>query len=383
MVRRRRGREVDHGAHRRARQSRLRLRRRSSRSVHRNADEPHDRRDLHDQGRPARLCRAHRHHRQCAHARQGHPARVPPGRGRRLQHLEAAPLGAAHQESRLLQEGQHHQRARQRAGQDRHQRRGEEKSTGEFSVGVGFSTTDGPLADIGIHERNLLGRGQDLRLDTIVALRDAAGRSQLHRALFPRPQSGGGLRHLRRSTATTRPSPGSASSRSAARLRAGYQITEELRQTLTYTLRQDRIYNIQRRRLALHPASRPALRNTSAVGQSLLYDKRDSRHGPDRRAITTQLGTDFAGLGGDVRLSSASASPAAITIRSRRTTCCQRHGRGRPHLRASVRPCGIEDRFFVGGDNLRGFQTGGIGPRDVDHARRARRQDLLCRLGLA
>jgi outer membrane protein insertion porin family len=24
----------------------------------------------------------------------------------------------------------------------------------------------------------------------------------------------------------------------------------------------------------------------------------------------------------------------------------------------------IEDRFFVGGDNLRGFQTGGIGPRD-------------------
>ena len=25
----------------------------------------------------------------------------------------------------------------------------------------------------------------------------------------------------------------------------------------------------------------------------------------------------------------------------------------------------IEDRFFVGGDNLRGFATGGIGPRDL------------------
>jgi outer membrane protein insertion porin family len=25
----------------------------------------------------------------------------------------------------------------------------------------------------------------------------------------------------------------------------------------------------------------------------------------------------------------------------------------------------IEDRFFVGGDNLRGFKVGGIGPRDV------------------
>ena len=27
-------------------------------------------------------------------------------------------------------------------------------------------------------------------------------------------------------------------------------------------------------------------------------------------------------------------------------------------------PVAIEDRFYVGGDNLRGFATGGIGPRD-------------------
>ncbi len=35
-------------------------------------------------------------------------------------------------------------------------------------------------------------------------------------------------------------------------LRGGYQITEALRQTLTYTLRQDRIYNISAHHLALH-----------------------------------------------------------------------------------------------------------------------------------
>src|SRR5690348_6177272 len=32
----------------------------------------------------------------------------------------------------------------------------EEQSTGDFTFGVGFSTTDGPLVDAGIHERNLL-----------------------------------------------------------------------------------------------------------------------------------------------------------------------------------------------------------------------------------
>jgi outer membrane protein insertion porin family len=41
----------------------------------------------------------------------------------------------------------------------------EEKSTGELSFGVGFSSLDGPLANVGIRERNLLGRGQDLNFN--------------------------------------------------------------------------------------------------------------------------------------------------------------------------------------------------------------------------
>src|SRR5262249_56999774 len=47
----------------------------------------------------------------------------------------------------------------------------EEQSTGELSLGLGFSTTDGPLADVNIRERNFLGRGQDLRIGAVVSLR--------------------------------------------------------------------------------------------------------------------------------------------------------------------------------------------------------------------
>src|SRR5262249_7437085 len=39
----------------------------------------------------------------------------------------------------------------------------EEQSTGEISVGAGFSSAEGALADFAIRERNLLGTGQDLR----------------------------------------------------------------------------------------------------------------------------------------------------------------------------------------------------------------------------
>ena len=34
-----------------------------------------------------------------------------------------------------------------------------EKSTGEISLGAGFSTSDGVIGDIGLRERNLLGKG--------------------------------------------------------------------------------------------------------------------------------------------------------------------------------------------------------------------------------
>jgi len=45
----------------------------------------------------------------------------------------------------------------------------QEKSTGELSLGAGFSSNDGPLADFKIRERNLLGKGQDLLLGATIA----------------------------------------------------------------------------------------------------------------------------------------------------------------------------------------------------------------------
>src|ERR1700740_3580720 len=47
----------------------------------------------------------------------------------------------------------------------------EEKSTGELSLGLGFSPSDGPLADVTVRERNFLGRGQDVRIGTVVSFR--------------------------------------------------------------------------------------------------------------------------------------------------------------------------------------------------------------------
>jgi len=44
-----------------------------------------------------------------------------------------------------------------------------EKSTGELSIGAGYSTTDGALADFTIKEKNFLGKGQDLSFPSTIA----------------------------------------------------------------------------------------------------------------------------------------------------------------------------------------------------------------------
>ena len=136
----------------------------------------------------------------------------------------------------------------------------EEQSTGEFSVGVGFSTTDGPLADIGIHERNFLGRGQDLRIGTVVV---ASARSRSTSA-SPSPISSTRTSPPASTCSRSRPArhqflqrgyPGLQQFSYGGALRAGYQITEQLRQTLKYTLRSDRITERPERRLAVYPAA--------------------------------------------------------------------------------------------------------------------------------
>ncbi len=236
----------------------------------------------------------------------------------------------------------------------------EEQSTGEFSVGVGFSTTDGVLGDISIRERNLLGTGQDLRIGTTIAQRTEQVDLSFTNPYFLERNLAAGfdifvinqnnqlIGQYDQFTAGTT-------------LRAGYQITEPLRQTLKYTVRKDTINNVATT-ASRYIQEEAGTRNTSAVGQVLLYDKRDNRLDPTS-GYFAQLATDLAGLGGDVRyirnvVSGGYFYPLApyyvLTLSGEGGFI---HG-----IDDTVR---IEDRFFVGGDNLRGFKVGGIGPRDV------------------
>ncbi len=50
-----------------------------------------------------------------------------------------------------------------------------EQSTGQLTFGAGYSTSLGPLGNIGLRERNLLGKGQDLSADITISGKRSSG----------------------------------------------------------------------------------------------------------------------------------------------------------------------------------------------------------------
>ena len=75
---------------------------------------------------------------------------------------------------------------------------------------------------------------------------------------------------------------------------------------------------------------------------------------------------DLAGLGGDNRYHPPRGRAPSTTTRSSRTVVASLSGSGGYIRGIAGEDVHLSNRFFVGGNNLRGFEFGGIGPRDTD-----------------
>jgi outer membrane protein insertion porin family len=235
----------------------------------------------------------------------------------------------------------------------------EEKSTGELSFGIGFSTADSVLGDIAIRERNLLGRGQDLRVGLTVSPR----RQQIDLG-FTQPYfldreitAGFDIFHRRQDLQDR---SGYDQTTSGTNLRFGYAVTENLNHQTHYRLRHDMIDNIDAS-ASTFVKRRAGGTVTSLAGHVLSYDRRDDRLEPTGGYLT-RFGQDFAGLGGTERFVRHTLEHTHyFTVF---TDAVLSLGLDTGHVIGVGDDVNINNRFFVGGDSFRGFRPGGIGPRD-------------------
>jgi len=235
-----------------------------------------------------------------------------------------------------------------------------EQSTGDISFGAGFSTTSGILGDISIKERNLLGKGQELRLGvSIGTLSTLIDLSFTEPYFLDRPMAAG-IDIFR--TSNDRQNVASYSDRSIGfALRAGWAYTEHLRQNVRYTLRQTDIYNVQ-------PwASTIVQQNAGTsvvneISETLAWDTRDTRINTTK-GFLLRNSMAVAGLIGTEQYYRTTAD--AVYYQSIFEDVVASIGGSLgvvlPYNASSLR---LNNLFFIGGDTLRGFQVGGIGPRD-------------------
>ncbi|WP_168190329.1 outer membrane protein assembly factor BamA [Luteithermobacter gelatinilyticus] len=234
----------------------------------------------------------------------------------------------------------------------------EEQATGELSVGAGFSSSENFLFDFSIGERNFMGKGQSLRLGTrISSFRKEVDISFTEPYFMDRAVVAGVDLFVRD---TDFLEADFTQQTYGASLRTAFPVTEYIVMSSRYTFRRDKVETT-------FISSSPYLESnrgdftTSSIGYGLSYDTLDNRQHPSRgqRLVFNQ---DFAGLGGNTKY-----------LRSRAS-----YDFYHPFFGNWVFNVGVEggnvfgisddvrlsDRFFLGTPKMRGFERGGVGPRD-------------------
>ena len=233
-----------------------------------------------------------------------------------------------------------------------------ERSTGEFSFGAGFSTTDTLIADVSIRERNLLGRGQDLRASVGLSTRRQSLDVSFTEPFFLDRNVAAGFDVFRR----RREQRESSFDENAVgfKLRADFPITQFLRQSVSYGLRSVDIDNVDltASRFIRGQAGQTV---TSEVGYALTYDLRDDAIEPNEGFIIRGR-QDLAGLGGDARFLRTSIKYAHYVPILKDVTGIISFEEG--YILGLGQDVNINERYFLGGNNFRGFQSFGVGPRD-------------------
>ena len=233
-----------------------------------------------------------------------------------------------------------------------------EQSTGELSFGAGYSTSLGPLGNIGLRERNLLGKGQDARIDLTISGKRSSGSISFTDPYFMDKDISAGVDlFYRRLTPST-----NNEDQAGFGLRMGYDLSEYLRNTLSYQFRADRIYSVDSDAAQVIRDER-GWKYYSIIGTTLTYDRRDSTLDP-REGYFTTLDAHYAGVGGSVKYVQGTLQGGYYYPLTKDVTLSttQEVGYIQPLFGDYLH---YPDGFFLGGPgSLRGFDDRGVGPRE-------------------
>ena len=237
----------------------------------------------------------------------------------------------------------------------------EEQPTGSLNFGISYGIGTGVGGTVSLSESNFLGRGQYLRaqlgggvnnVNTELTFAEPAfmGRDvRLELSAFQRTTTQAQAFY---DTRVTGFSPSLA-----------FPVSERGRMELSYRRSTDEVTNITG---TPSPIIVAGARDVSALGISYTYDSRNSGLNP-RAGVILRLGQEIAGLGASSRYAKTTALIGGRTRVFNEAIGLSVELEG-GYLKDFSGTSAITDRFFMGGDIMRGYARNGIGPRDLNVA---------------
>ncbi|GAN72661.1 outer membrane protein [Acidiphilium multivorum AIU301] len=243
-----------------------------------------------------------------------------------------------------------------------------EQATGQFSLGGGYSTDLGALANIGLSQNNFLGTGISASISALLAQKGTQFNLGVTNPYFLGRNLIAGFDLFR--TDTYNSTAYVFSERSiGGDLRLGFRYNDHVSQAFTYTLSTRDIYNIASS-ASLYILSEEGKTTLSQLGTTLTFDYRNNRIDPSSGEILALSG-DFAGLGGTAKYIRLEARGAYYIPLERyfgdKAWVLEFDGHVGKIFGIEGYRTTLADRFFLGGDSMLGFQTGGAGPHDTQY----------------
>jgi len=245
-----------------------------------------------------------------------------------------------------------------------------EQPTGQLSFSAGYSSIDKLVTDIGITQSNFRGRAEDVRFRiSLGSLRQNADLSFTEPHFLGRDMQGGFDLYAQRYNFTQQASYTSTSIGASGRI--AFPLSQFSLLSTHYTLRTDDVIVANslcvpgQELVSIVLCQQRGSYVTSLIGYNLSLNRTNDPINPTR-GYFLNLSQELAGLGGSVHYLRTEGHVGFY------------HGFSKDLIFSLTGSSGyvdgwngnsirITDRFYKGGDDFRGFQIAGIGPRDTQY----------------
>ena len=234
-----------------------------------------------------------------------------------------------------------------------------EKKTGELNLGIGYSTVDRLTANVGIKERNLMGTGQELGFNIQKSFSRFTSEINYTKPYFMGRSIDAGF-DIFQYNLSKRNTLVYDQKSNGITFRGDYSITEFLKHQIRYSYREESISNVDST-ASLNLRNLQGNFTNSTIGHTLLYDKRDNRLNPTNGYYISGS-QDYAGVGGYIRNTKYEGSAGYYTPTFNEDFILKFLARG-GMINGNGQGVRSNDAFFLGGNNFRGFEFAGLGPR--------------------